>query len=183
MYSPLCYFSQLESFMRGHGTCPSPSCGTDPKVKEGYRLDFPDFTPHEFVQIMKTKVWADNANERWTMAEIAHGLEKLTSLPRPRFNSGSDGMHPGHHPAAQSPKQHHQQPQQLFNGDDNQQHHQDSKKGSGRQKIRKTRDHLSESSSNESPKAVDRQSRRQKGKAKYARKFSKNKQKSKKGGT
>uniref|UniRef100_A0A914Q968 Protein kinase domain-containing protein n=1 Tax=Panagrolaimus davidi TaxID=227884 RepID=A0A914Q968_9BILA len=124
-----------------------------PKVKEGYRLDFPEFTPPDFSQLVKTKIWTDNPAERYSMAEVAHGLEKITNLQRPAY-SGSDNVH--------QPKQPHLGSDNQPHGGDKLQHHQDKKK-SGRHKVRKSNDN--ESLSDESSHAVHKtQSRRQKNK-------------------
>ncbi|KAK0403108.1 hypothetical protein QR680_016720 [Steinernema hermaphroditum] len=54
------------------------------RVKEGYRMPLPDCTPPEMHPVVEQRCWADNSNDRWSMAEIAHHLERITNMPRPQ---------------------------------------------------------------------------------------------------
>ncbi|KAI6185931.1 Tyrosine-protein kinase [Aphelenchoides besseyi] len=53
------------------------------KVREGYRMPLPSCTPLEMHNIVQ-RCWSVDPNERMSMAEIAHQLEIITGLPRPR---------------------------------------------------------------------------------------------------
>ncbi|KAI6212592.1 Tyrosine-protein kinase [Aphelenchoides besseyi] len=53
------------------------------KVREGYRMPLPSCTPMEMHNIVQ-RCWAADPTERMTMAEVAHQLEIITGLPRPR---------------------------------------------------------------------------------------------------
>ncbi|KAI6212640.1 hypothetical protein M3Y94_00050000 [Aphelenchoides besseyi] len=52
-------------------------------VREGYRMPLPTCTPMEMHNIVQ-RCWAADPTERMTMAEVAHQLEIITGLPRPR---------------------------------------------------------------------------------------------------
>ncbi|KAI6219126.1 Tyrosine-protein kinase [Aphelenchoides besseyi] len=53
------------------------------EVREGYRMPLPSCTPMEMHNIVQ-RCWAADPTERMTMAEVAHQLEIITGLPRPR---------------------------------------------------------------------------------------------------
>ncbi|CAB3404843.1 unnamed protein product [Caenorhabditis bovis] len=55
------------------------------QVREGYRMPIPPNVNPEISKMITTKCWAENPNERFTMAEIATFLQRTTGIPRPNF--------------------------------------------------------------------------------------------------
>uniref|UniRef100_A0A7E4UW54 Tyrosine-protein kinase n=1 Tax=Panagrellus redivivus TaxID=6233 RepID=A0A7E4UW54_PANRE len=53
------------------------------QVKQGYRMSFPENTPTEMSALILAKCWSESPNDRATMADVAHQLERITGLPRP----------------------------------------------------------------------------------------------------
>uniref|UniRef100_A0A914Q1C7 Serine-threonine/tyrosine-protein kinase catalytic domain-containing protein n=1 Tax=Panagrolaimus davidi TaxID=227884 RepID=A0A914Q1C7_9BILA len=53
------------------------------QVKQGYRMSFPEGTPMDMSTLIVRMCWTEDPNERASMADVSHALEKLTNLPRP----------------------------------------------------------------------------------------------------
>jgi serine/threonine protein kinase len=67
------------------------------KVKEGYRMPFPDGTPHEVSTTILNKCWSDSPNDRYSMEEMCKFWERTYSYKRPhaKGKSESGGGHAG----------------------------------------------------------------------------------------
>uniref|UniRef100_A0A0N5BT55 Tyrosine-protein kinase n=1 Tax=Strongyloides papillosus TaxID=174720 RepID=A0A0N5BT55_STREA len=63
----------------------SPPLAAVKVAKHGLRLTLPEEMPPSFKEFIKTKCWADVANERCTMTEIVNLLCEMTNTERP-FN-------------------------------------------------------------------------------------------------
>lgn len=67
------------------------------KVKEGYRMPFPDGTPPEVSGMITIKCWSDGPNERYSMSDACKFWERTFGMRRPPLrNKGS------HHTAPMS---------------------------------------------------------------------------------
>lgn len=62
------------------------------KVKtEMFRMPLPACVPAEIGEIITKRCWAENPNDRWSMQQLAHRLELITRLPRPKAGGVSRG--------------------------------------------------------------------------------------------
>uniref|UniRef100_A0A1I7TEK3 Protein kinase domain-containing protein n=1 Tax=Caenorhabditis tropicalis TaxID=1561998 RepID=A0A1I7TEK3_9PELO len=70
-----------------NGADPYPGMNTSDvaaQVSSGYRMP-PYQNAHPEIQTLMTKCCAENPNDRPTMAEIAHLIQRVTGIPRPNF--------------------------------------------------------------------------------------------------
>uniref|UniRef100_A0AC34FM23 Protein kinase domain-containing protein n=1 Tax=Panagrolaimus sp. ES5 TaxID=591445 RepID=A0AC34FM23_9BILA len=59
------------------------------QVKQGYRMAFPEGTPMDMSTLVVRLCWTEDPNERASMSDVSHSLEKLTNLPRPPLVSAA----------------------------------------------------------------------------------------------
>jgi serine/threonine protein kinase len=57
------------------------------KVKEGYRMPFPDGTPNEVSMTVLKKCWSDSPNDRYSMEEMSKFWERTYGYKRPAAHS------------------------------------------------------------------------------------------------
>jgi len=69
-----------------NGTEPYPGMQVmevNTKVKEGYRMPFPDLTPSEVSTTILQKCWTDSPNDRYSMEEMCKFWERTYNFKRP----------------------------------------------------------------------------------------------------
>jgi tyrosine-protein kinase Fer len=58
------------------------------KVLEGYRMELPSDTSGEVVELVTKHCWDANPEARFSMAEVAKTLEKITGVHPPKKSKG-----------------------------------------------------------------------------------------------
>lgn len=74
--------------------CCEPYPGmTNAEVKEkvigGYKMQFPDETPQDLVDLIMNHCWAFKAEDRWTMSQVVKKLQEITGIPAPNQQSSN----------------------------------------------------------------------------------------------
>lgn len=50
-------------------------------------MPLPEIVPVPMRRVIEVRCWSDSPNDRWTMAEIAKNLQRITGTPRPNFSA------------------------------------------------------------------------------------------------
>jgi len=79
-YGILCW----EIFANGVEPYPGMSVAeVNVKVKEGYRMPFPEGTPIDVMNMVVQKCWSDSPNDRYTMTDVSKYWERAHGMQRP----------------------------------------------------------------------------------------------------
>uniref|UniRef100_A0A7E4UZG6 Tyrosine-protein kinase n=1 Tax=Panagrellus redivivus TaxID=6233 RepID=A0A7E4UZG6_PANRE len=60
------------------------------KVINGYKMTFPEETPHELVQLITDHCWAMKPEDRYTMTQVVKRLSEMTGIQAPVYASASN---------------------------------------------------------------------------------------------